>query len=95
MCPLFLKSIAANMFRDISLLPSTTIFSYCVSNSLATGFVSKNHNSIQKNRIINDNEIIEKFTNKIEVPKWVVEKENNKFLNKIFENLGKITRLGF
>jgi len=57
--------------------------------------ISKNHNLIQKNRIIDDNEIIEKFTNKIEVPKWVIEKENNDFLNKIFENLGKIARLGF
>ena len=57
--------------------------------------ISKNHNLIQKNRIIDDNEIIEKFTNKIEVPKWVIEKENNRFLNKIFENLGKIARLGF
>ena len=57
--------------------------------------ISKNHKLIQKNRIIEDNEIIEKFTNKIEVPKWVIEKENNKFLNKIFENLGKISRLSF
>ena len=57
--------------------------------------ISKNYNLIQKNRVIDDNEIIEKFANKIEVPKWVIEKENNRFLNKIFENLGKITRLGF
>jgi len=57
--------------------------------------ISKNHNLIQKNRIIDDNEIIKKFTNKIEVPKWVIEKENNDFLNRIFENLSKITRLGF
>jgi GT2 family glycosyltransferase len=57
--------------------------------------ISRNHNLIQKNRIINDNEIIKKFTNKIEVPKWVIEKENNNFLNKIFENLSKISRLSF
>jgi len=57
--------------------------------------ITKNHNLIQKNRIIDDNEIIEKFSNKIEVPKWVIEKENNDFLNKIFENLSKIARLGF
>jgi len=57
--------------------------------------ISKNHNLIQKNRIIDDNEIIKKFTNKIEVPKWVIEKENNDFLNRIFENLSKIARLSF
>ena len=57
--------------------------------------ISKNHKFIQKNRTTSDNEIIERFTNKIEIPKWVVEKENNNFLNTIFEILSKITRLVF
>ena len=57
--------------------------------------ISRNHNLIQKNRIVDDNEIIKKFTNKIEVPKWVIEKESNDFLNKIFEKLSKITRINF
>mgnify|MGYP006117564497 CR=1 FL=1 len=57
--------------------------------------ISRNHNLIQKNRIIDDREIIKKFTNKIEVPQWVIEKENNNFLNKIFEKLSYISRLSF
>lgn len=57
--------------------------------------ISRNHNLIQKNRIVNDNEIIKKFVNKIEVPKWVIEKENNNLLNKIFEKLSVFSRLGF
>ncbi|EIJ66905.1 glycosyltransferase, group 2 family protein [Candidatus Nitrosopumilus salaria BD31] len=57
--------------------------------------ISRNHNLIQKNRIVNDDEIIKKFVNKIEVPKWVIEKENNNLLNKIFEKLSVFSRLGF
>ncbi len=57
--------------------------------------ISRNYNLIQKNRIVNDNEIIKKFVNKIEVPKWVIEKESNNLLNKIFEKLSIFSRLGF
>lgn len=57
--------------------------------------ISKNHNLIQKNRTINDDELIKKFTNKMEVPQWVIDKENNNFLNKIFEKLSKFSRLAF
>ena len=38
---------------------------------------------------------ITKFTNNIEVPQWVIQKESNNFVNQIFEKLSKITRLGF
>jgi GT2 family glycosyltransferase len=57
--------------------------------------ISRNHNLIQQNRIIEDNEIIKKFTNKIEIPQWVLEKENNNSLNKILEKLSKISRINF
>jgi GT2 family glycosyltransferase len=57
--------------------------------------ISRNHNLIQQNRIIEDNEIIKKFTNKIEIPQWVLEKENNNSLNKILEKLSKISRITF
>lgn len=57
--------------------------------------ILSNHNLIQKNRIVNDNDLIKKFTNKIEVPQWVIQRENNNLLNKIFEKLSKFTRLGF
>ena len=57
--------------------------------------ISKNHNSVQKNRTIDDNELIKKFTNKIEVPQWVINKDNNNLLNKIFEKLSRLSRLGF
>jgi len=57
--------------------------------------ISKNHNSVQKNRIVDDNELIKKFTNKIEVPQWVIKKDNNNLLNKIFEKLSRLSRLGF
>jgi len=57
--------------------------------------IRKNHDLIQKNRIVNDNELIKKFTNKIEVPQWVTEKDNNNLLNKIFEKLSKLTCLWF
>ena len=57
--------------------------------------ISKNQKEIQKNKIINDDQLITKFTNNIEVPQWVIEKESNNFVNQIFEKLSKITRLGF
>jgi GT2 family glycosyltransferase len=57
--------------------------------------ISKNHRLIQKNRIVDDKELIKKFTNKIEVPQWVIEKENNNLLNKIFEKLSIFSRLSF
>jgi len=57
--------------------------------------ISKNHNFVQKNRIVDDNELIKKFTNKIEVPQWVINKDNNNLLNKIFEKLSRLSRLGF
>ena len=57
--------------------------------------VSKNHKLIQKNRTVEDNELIKKFVNKIEIPQWVTEKENNDFVNKMFEKLSKFCRLLF
>ena len=57
--------------------------------------ISKNYNFVQKNRIVDDNELIKKFTNKIEVPQWVINKDNNNLLNKIFEKLSRLSRLGF
>ena len=57
--------------------------------------ISKNQREIQKNKIIDDNMLIRKFTNNIEVPQWVIQKESNNFVNNIFEKLSKITRLGF
>jgi hypothetical protein len=57
--------------------------------------ISKNQKEIQKNKIIDDNMLIRKFTNNIEVPQWVIQKESNNFVNNIFEKLSKITRLGF
>jgi GT2 family glycosyltransferase len=57
--------------------------------------ISKNQKEIQKNKIINDDQLITKFTNNIEVPQWVIQKESNNFVNQIFEKLSKITRLGF
>ena len=57
--------------------------------------ISKNYNFVQKNRIVDDNELIKKFTNKIEVPQCVINKDNNNILNKIFEKLSRLSRLGF
>jgi len=57
--------------------------------------ISKNQREIQKNKIIDDNTLIRKFTNNIQVPEWVIQKESNNFVNNIFEKLSKITRLGF
>ena len=57
--------------------------------------ISKNQKEIQKNKIISDNALIAKFTNNIEVPQWVIQKESNDFVNRMFEKLSKITRLGF
>ena len=57
--------------------------------------ISKNQREIQKNKIIDDNTLIRKFTNNIEVPQWVIQKESNNFVNNVFEKLSKITRLGF
>ena len=54
--------------------------------------ISHNHDLIQKNRVIDDGEIIKKFTNKIEVPQWVIEEHNNDFLNTIFQKLSIISR---
>ena len=56
--------------------------------------ISKNYNLIQNNRTINDIELIKKFENKIEVPQWVIEKDDNTLLNKIFEKLSMLSRLG-
>jgi len=60
-----------------------------------SSIISKNQKSIQKSRIIDDDELIREFTNKIDIPKWVVQKENNNSLNKIFEKLSKFSRLSF
>jgi len=57
--------------------------------------ISKNHNLIQKNRMVNDNEVIKKFVNKIEVPIWIIKKNNNNTLNKIFEKLSRFSRFWF
>ena len=57
--------------------------------------ISKNQKLIQKSRIIDDRELIRDFTNKIDIPKWVIQKENNNSLNKIFEKLSKFSRFSF
>jgi GT2 family glycosyltransferase len=54
--------------------------------------ILKNHSMIQKSRILNDSELIKEFTNKIEIPQWVVEEENNVLLNKIFEKVSVLSR---
>jgi len=54
--------------------------------------ILKNHSMIQKSRILNDSELIKEFTNKIEIPQWVVEEKNNVLLNKIFEKVSVLSR---
>ena len=54
--------------------------------------ILKNHSMIQKSRILNDSELIKEFTNKIEIPQWVVEEKNNVLLNKIFEKVSILSR---
>jgi GT2 family glycosyltransferase len=54
--------------------------------------VSKNYSVIQRNRLVDDNELIKGFTNKIEIPQWVIEKNSNNSLNNIFDKLSKLSR---
>lgn len=57
--------------------------------------INKNYKIIQKTRIKSDEELIINFTNKIEIPRWVLNKNSNNKLDKIFEKLSKISKKKF
>jgi hypothetical protein len=57
--------------------------------------ISKNYKDIQKNRIVNDDNLIKEFSNEIEIPQWVIGKDDNNFLNKVFEKLSNFSRIVF
>jgi hypothetical protein len=54
--------------------------------------INKKYNQIQKTRNLSDKEIIKNFQDEIQVPEWILDKENNKFFNKFLKKLSQMTR---
>ena len=55
-------------------------------------FILKKHSEIQKKRNVNDHEIIKSFKDHLEVPKWVVDEEENESFNNFLRKIGNFTR---
>ena len=54
--------------------------------------ISKKYREIQNYRKISDKEIIENFVDTIEVPSWVMDKDQNKFFNTFLKKLSSFSR---
>ena len=54
--------------------------------------INQKYNQIQKTRKLSDKEIIKNFQDEIQVPGWILNKENNRFFNKFLKKLSQITR---
>jgi len=54
--------------------------------------INKQYLQIQKERSVQDNEIIKCFKDEIEVPKWVANKESNQAFNNFLRKIAKFTR---
>ena len=54
--------------------------------------INQKYNQIQKTRKISDKEIIKNFQDEIQVPGWILNKENNRFFNKFLKKLSQMTR---
>ena len=54
--------------------------------------ISKKYREIQNYRKISDKEIIENFVDTIEVPSWVMDKDQNKFFNTFLKKLSIFSR---
>ena len=54
--------------------------------------ISKKHSEIQQSRKITDREIIQNFSDNIDVPPWVMKENQNKFFNKILTRLSSFSR---
>jgi len=54
--------------------------------------IRKKYLEIQKNRIVDDEEIIKNFSNEIYVPSQVTNKESNKLFNNFIGNLSRLVK---
>ena len=54
--------------------------------------INQKYNQIQKTRKLSDKEIIKNFQDEIQVPGWMLNKENNRFFNKFLKKLSQMTR---
>ena len=54
--------------------------------------ISKKYSEIQNSRKISDKKIIENFVDLIEVPPWVMNKDQNNFFNKFLKKLSRFSR---
>tara|TARA_B100000315_G_scaffold84124_1_gene77135 strand:- start:500 stop:787 length:288 start_codon:yes stop_codon:yes gene_type:complete len=54
--------------------------------------INQKYNQIQKTRKLSDKEIIKNFQDEIQVPGWILNKENNRFFNKFLKKLSQMTR---
>ena len=54
--------------------------------------ISKRYSEIQKSRTITDKEIIQNFSDNIDVPPWVMKQNQNKFFNKFLTKLSSFSR---
>ena len=83
----------------LKMLPSLILVDFAVTLFyLKKGFISakiKANLDILKNRIVNDDNLIKEFSNEIEIPQWVIGKDDNNFLNKVFEKLSNFSRIVF
>ena len=57
--------------------------------------VLKNHKNIQSNRKKQDYELIKIFSEDIEIPKWVLPKNDNTKLSKIIKIISKLSKKNF
>lgn len=54
--------------------------------------INKKYREIQKQRIINDKEVISYFKDEIQVPRWVVNEESNQIFNKLLKIMAKFCK---
>jgi hemerythrin-like domain-containing protein len=54
--------------------------------------ILRKYNEIQNSRKISDKKIIENFVDIIEVPSWVMDKDQNTFFNKFLKKLSSFSR---
>jgi hypothetical protein len=54
--------------------------------------INEKYKQIQKTRNLSDKEIIKNFQDEIQVPGWILDKENNRFFNKFLKKLSQVTR---
>ena len=55
--------------------------------------INEKYEQNQKNRKIDDQELISQFKNEVIVPQWIINDKTNVFFNKFLVVISKITRL--